>query len=135
MKTKNLATKLYILVGILALAVGFAICFGISYAFINKETAPPQEPPGQEEPAATPSINSPSSIVMDKLETKAFEYSFTNIGEYTYSVEVENTSIATIQNNVITPNKVGSTNIIITINCSPVVSKTAPQLQVYKIIF
>lgn len=83
----------------------------------NPPVTPPPTPPA-------PTITAPENITVKLLDnSKSFEYSVTNIGEYSDSVIIENASVATLENNVIKPKAVGTTKIIVSVNCTPAVTK------------
>ena len=73
-----------------------------------------------------PILSVPESISIDKFTTnQKFEYNVTNLGNYQVTITIENLLVAELDsNNYIIPYKVGSTNIISTINCEPQISKT-----------
>lgn len=76
-----------------------------------------------EVPAVLPTLTVPESVSIDKFETAFFTYTIENIGDYVISVEIEDTTIASISNLTITPKNVGTTRIITSINTEPKIEK------------
>ena len=112
-----------ILTIIISLVFCLAIAGGIIFlALKNKPATPPnQEPPPPE--ILTPTLTVPSSVSVDLLDSLTFTPTVQNLGSYTLSITIENTSIAIISNNIITPKSIGTTKIISKINTSPAIVK------------
>lgn len=130
MKKLTKGFKLYFLCGIIALAISFVICTAITFACVNSiqpcptpETITPSTPPDSP-PNLEPILTTPESISLFVKETKTFEYSVTNLEDYTLTITISDQSVATInQDNKIVPNKVGTCKIITTINTTPNITK------------
>lgn len=125
MKEKTKLSTLKVI--IVAFAIFAVIATAITILFINllpKPKPPANSPPEAPPPASpppTPTISAAGEINLDLLDKSfVFEYETTNLGNYSVTVSILDTSIASIDNNRnITPHKIGSTKIIASINTSP----------------
>lgn len=72
----------------------------------------------------SPTLETESDILIDKMSTHKFNYSVTNLGEYSLKIRIEDENLASIDSDLnIIPNKVGSTRIVTSINCAPKIIK------------
>lgn len=122
MKKLKRSTKIYLLSGTIALIGGIILCLILTFLFIGPiKNVPPIPPP----PIATslPTLTVPSEITMGTLDQKRFLYCVKDLGEYQVSVYIESSSVAILNEDIITPVGTGSTKIITSINTSPAIIK------------
>lgn len=114
-----------------AVVVGATIFLALNF------NTPPALPPIQEDNeedekdnSLKPTLQAPSVITIEILDTYTFNPQLTNVGNYVLSISIENTNIAEINdNNVITPKTIGTTKIICIINTQPLI-KTETTLNI-----
>lgn len=121
---------------IISLIICIIMVIGIVILVVNVTNSNLPEPPPQIEEENDeddnennnnlfiPSLTVPTSLNVEILDsTTKFAYSVTNLGNYSLSINIEDNSIASIENNIIKPKKVGETKITTIINSTPEIKK------------
>jgi len=116
---KQLSKKNIIIICIIAIALSVGL--GLFFVLSTKPKTPPAPPPE----VPMPTLVVEQEIVIDKFcNNRKIAYTKENLGDYVLTISIENTNLASLENDIIKPKAVGTTKIIYEINCEPKISKT-----------